>query len=754
MDAPIKSPGSEDLTSLPIEAKAAVLSGRNFWQTEALPEAGVRGLWLSDGPYGLRHQSGRQDNLALFESDPATCFPPAVAIGSSWDVSVAARLGEAVGREAAAQGVDVVLGPGINIKRSPLCGRNFEYYSEDPRLSGELGSAFTRGLQSEGPGVSVKHFAANNQETDRQTISSDVDERTLREIYLPAFEQVVTEAKPATVMSSYNKINGVFASENPWLLTDLLRKEWGFEGVVVSDWSAVTDRVAALKAGLDLEMPGSPEHDAQVVAAVAEGLVDEELVDDSIRRIAALGDRVVADGRKIDLEAHHDVAREIALECPILLRNEHAVLPIPAGAQIAVIGAFAEEPRYQGGGSAHVNATRVDQPLAELRSLVEERGGSVTYAAGFAIEGTADDDSTLQDAAVEAARRADVAVVFAGLSEREESEGIDRTSIDLPAAQVRVIRAVAAAATRTVVVLSHGGVVSLEGWHDEVDSILDALLLGQGGGRAIAELLIGLANPSGHLAETIPHRIEDHPSWLNFPGEQGHVRYGEGVLVGYRHFSTAAASVRYPFGHGLSYTTFTTGDLSVAQTGEDSVRVSVAVSNTGTRAGKHVVQAYVSTAAGPVRRPVRELRAFAKVSLEPGETTTVEFDLSRRAFAYWDIDVRDWVIAAGAYQVQICADAMTVLAESTVELTGDRVAAELKLDSTMASWMDHPDVGEQVLRTLGFADAEVPAEQLAMVRSMTMQQFIAISGLPIAPETLEEIMAATRSNGTGSTEEF
>lgn len=743
MDVPAASE-SADLTSLSAEAKAAVLSGRNFWQTQALPEAGVRGLWLSDGPYGLRHQSGRQDNLALFESDPATCFPPAVAIGSSWDVAVATRLGEAVGHEAAAQGVDVVLGPGINIKRSPLCGRNFEYYSEDPRLSGDLGTAFTRGLQSRGPGVSLKHFAANNQETDRQTISSDVDERTLREIYLPAFEQVVREAKPATVMSSYNKINGVFASENRWLLTDLLRNEWGFEGVVVSDWSAVTNRVAALHAGLDLEMPASPEHNADIVAALIEGRIDQELIDQSVRRIAALGSRVAADGRDIDLTAQQDVAREIALECPILLRNEHAVLPIPANAHVAVIGAFADEPRYQGGGSAHVNATQVDHPLAELRSLVEEGGGSVTYAPGFAIEGAGKDDTTLRDAAVDAARRADIAVVFAGLSEREESEGIDRSSIDLPASQVEVIRAVAAAATRTVVVLSHGGVVSLEGWHDEVDAILDALLLGQGGGRAIAELLLGMANPSGHLAETIPHRIEDHPSWLNFPGEQGHVRYGEGILVGYRHFSTAAASVRYPFGHGLSYTTFATGDLDVTPTGEDSARVSLTVTNTGARAGKHVVQLYVSTTAGPVRRPVRELRAFAKVALEPGESRVVEFDLPRRAFAYWDIDASDWLIAAGRYQVQICADAATVLAEAPLELVGDRIATELKLDSTMASWMDHPDVGERVLTMLGFADAEIPAEQLAMVRSMTMQQFVAISGLPIAPETLEEIMAATR----------
>ncbi|WP_106400478.1 beta-glucosidase family protein [Actinocorallia populi] len=734
---------SSSFSEVPAERKAALLSGRTFWETESLEEAGIRPVVMADGPYGLRHQSGRHDNLALFESDPATCFPPGVAIGSSWDPGTAARLGSALGKEAAARRIDVVLGPGVNIKRSPLCGRNFEYYSEDPHISGVLGAAFVRSLQAEGPGASVKHFAVNNQETNRQTISADVDERTLREIYLPAFEQVVTQARPATVMSSYNKINGVYASENRWLLTELLRGEWGFDGLVVSDWSAVTDRVAALKAGLDLEMPGGDMgHDADVIEALRAGAVTEEDIDAAVARLRTLAARELPAGGDVDYDAHHELARELAAECAVLLRNEHGVLPIRGGAHVAVIGAFAEHPRYQGGGSAHVNAIRVDQPLEEIRAIADEIGAMVAYAQGFALDGPENEE--LREEAIQTALDADVAVVFAGLTEARESEGIDRETIGLPADQVKLIRAVAAAARRTVVVLSNGGVVSLEGWHDEVDAILEGFLLGQGGGHAIAEILFGRVNPSGRLAETIPLRLEDHPSWLNFPGEQGHVRYGEGVLVGYRYFTTADAPVRYPFGHGLSYTAFETGDLVVEQTGPDSAVAQVRVTNTGDRAGKHVVQVYVSTGAGPVRRPLRELRGFAKVALQPGETAAVEIELPRRAFAYWNVAAQDWVVAGGEHRVQVCADAATVLAEAALILEGDRVAIELTLDTPVGAWFEHPDVGARTKRTLGLEGAPITEEQLAMVASMTMRQFIGISGLDISTDALEELMDVSR----------
>lgn len=735
-----------DLTALSEERKTRLVSGQNFWETEAIDELGIPAVKLADGTYGLRHQSGRHDHLAMFESDPATCFPPGVAIGSSWDRLVAARLGATLGKEALAQGVHIVLGPGINIKRSPLCGRNFEYYSEDPHLTGTIGSAFTRALQAEGPGVSVKHFAANNQETNRQTISSDVDERTLREIYLPAFEQVVTEAQPATVMSAYNRINGVFSSENRWLLTDVLRNEWGFTGAVVSDWNAVADRIAALDAGLDLEMPGgTAAHDEDLRAALTEGTLDVGALDASIARIAALAAHVTEPRPEVDYDSHHQIARELAAECAVLLRNEHQVLPVPSAVRMAVIGEFAEAPRYQGGGSAHVNATKVDQPLDAIRDLAVEQGVSVTYARGFSSDESAD-ATALHEEAIYAARRADVAVVFAGLSERIESEGIDRPNIELPDEQVQLIKAVAEVAHRTVVVLANGGIVSLEAWHDDVDAIVEGFLLGQGGGHAIAEILFGRVNPSGHLAETIPIRLEDHPSSLNFPGEQGHVRYGEGVMVGYRYFSTFETPVRYPFGHGLSYTTFRTGGMSVEPREDGTVAVSVTVTNTGARAGKHVVQLYVATDAGPVNRPVRELRAFDKVSLDPGQSATVELELSRRAFAYWDIQHSRWIVAPGQYRIQVAEDAASVLLEEEIWLAGDLVITELSMDSTMGDWFEHPLVGQRVKDTLGFSSAEVPAEQLAMVASMTMRQFMNISGMELPGTVLDELIAASRPN--------
>lgn len=744
-DAPTALSRRDLIAALSAERKAVLVSGQNFWETEPIPELDVPSVVLADGTYGLRHQSGRHDHLAMFESDPATCFPPGVAVGSSWDRMVAARLGAALGKEAVAQGVDIVLGPGINIKRSPLCGRNFEYYAEDPHLTGALAVAFTRALQAEGPGVSVKHFAANNQETNRQTISSDVDARTLREIYLPAFEQVVMEAKPATVMASYNKINGIAASENHWLLNRLLRDEWGFEGAVVSDWNAVSDRIAALIAGLDLEMPGgAAAHDADLIAAIHDGRLASADLDSSVERIAALAAHVSAHPTAANYTAHHQIARELAADCAVLLRNEHRVLPIPSDVRVAVIGEFAESPRYQGGGSAHVNATRVDQPLEAIRDLAVEQSVAVTYARGFNIDGNAD-PSLIKDA-LDVARRADIAVIFAGLNEVIESEGIDRPNIDLPVDQVELIRAVAEVAHRTVVVLANGGVVSLEGWHDQVDAILEGFLLGQGGGHALAEILFGRINPSGHLAETIPLRLQDHPSALNFPGEQGHVRYGEGVMVGYRYFSTFETPVRYPFGHGLSYTTFRTHQPSVELVGDDEAVVSVDVTNTGARAGKHVVQVYVATDAGPVNRPVRELRGFEKVDLAAGETKTVRIHLPRRAFAYWDIQHERWIIAPGEYRLQIGADAATVLEETTITLAGDEIIVELTLDTPMGDWFDHPRVGQQVMDSLGFSSATVSAEQLAMMASMTMRQFLNISGLPIPADVLDELMLASRPN--------
>lgn len=736
---------TDDLT---LDQKASLLSGRDFWSTEDVP--GIPSIVLVDGPHGVRRQHGAADNLGLNGSLPATCFPPGTALGSSFDTDLIETVGQALGREARAQGVNVLLGPAINIKRSPLCGRNFEYLSEDPLVSGQLAAAYVRGLQSEGVGASVKHFAANNQETDRMRVSSDVDQRTLREIYLPAFERVVTESSPATVMCSYNKINGVYASENRWLLTDVLRGEWGFDGVVVSDWGAVSNRTAALRAGLDLEMPGGDGvTDREIVDAVNDGTLDAAVVDESVRRIAALQQRttVPAGDVPFDADAHHSLAQQAATGSVVLLRNE-SVLPIAANTRVAVLGEFAITPRYQGGGSSHVNATRVDIPLDELRKQLG--ADQVSYAPGYSSDADADLDELRADA-VQAAVAAEVAVVFAGLEEREESEGFDRTHLHLSATHTDLILAVAGTGTPTVVVLSNGGVVTLEGWHDQVAAIVEGWTLGQGGGRAIADILTGAVNPSGRLAETIPVRLNDTPSFINFPGEAGHVRYGEGVLVGYRYYETVDVPVRYPFGHGLSYTAFAYSDLTATATGQDTATVAVTVTNTGERAGAEVVQVYVSASSRDVQTPARELRAFRKVFLDPGASTTVTFELDRRAFAFWDILEDRWALPQGDYAIQIGRSAHEIIAETVINVDGDAGRARpLTLTSTVGEWFSHPVVGPMLMQGLTAsmtdeqrAAADAQQDGLKMVYSMPMDQFAKFPGVEFPTEMLEQLLATS-----------
>ncbi|HWR86299.1 MAG TPA: glycoside hydrolase family 3 C-terminal domain-containing protein, partial [Rhodoglobus sp.] len=554
--------------SLTPQQQAALTVGSGYWTTQAVP--GVPSIVLSDGPHGLRRQPADGDNLGLGDSEPATCFPPAVALGSSWDPSLVAEVAAAIGDEARAAGVHVVLGPGVNLKRSPLCGRNFEYYSEDPLLSGELGAAWVRGLQSRGVGASLKHFAVNNQETARMTVSAEVDERTLRELYLPAFERIVTRERPWTVMAAYNALNGVPAAEHRWLLTELLRGEWGYEGAVISDWGAVAHRGRSLEAGLDLEMPGPQPSSIDEALAV-----DPAILRSSTERIAALVERAGPAGGEVDLDAHHALARRAAAESIVLLRNEGGLLPLDPSEPVAVIGALARDPRIQGAGSSLVNPTRLDTPLAAISAVAP-----TTFA------------ESLEDA-VAAAREARTAIVFAGLLPGDESEGFDRHHLDLRVEQVEVIRAVAAANPRTVVVLSNGGVVSLEGWHDQAAGILETWLLGQAAGTAIADVLFGAAEPGGRLAETIPLRLQDTPSYLNFPGDGATVFYGERLFVGYRHYETVDVPVRYPFGFGLGYTTFEFADLVVR--GHD---VEVTVTNTGARDGAEVVQVYVGAPGG------------------------------------------------------------------------------------------------------------------------------------------------------------
>lgn len=735
-----------------LEAAAALLTGADFWTTRA--GEGVRPLVLVDGPHGVRRQREGQDHLGIYDSEPATCFPTGAAIASSWDTDLVAEVAGALGREARALDVDVLLGPGVNIKRSPLGGRGFEYFSEDPRLSGALGTAWVQGLQATGVGASLKHFAVNNQETDRMRVSAEVDERTLREIYLPAFEHVVTQARPATVMSAYNAVNGVFCSENRWLLTDVLRGEWGFDGLVVSDWGAIKDRVEALAAGLDLEMPSSGDDGtAAIVAAVRAGRLDRSVVDAAVARLARLGERTAPGAAStavepVDHEAHHALARRAGAESVVLLRNEGGVLPLRAGQRVAVLGRFAVEPQFQGGGSSHVKATRVDAPLD---ALVEALGAdAVQYAAGYPERGATDPgtaEALLEEAAALAA--GGTAVVVVGLDEADQSEGFDRTDLELPASHVALVQRVAAVADRTVVVLLNGGVVTLEPWHDAVDAVVEAWSLGQAVGGAVADVLTGAVNPSGRLAETIPLRLADTPSYLSFPGEHEVVRYGEGLFTGYRGYTAADRPVRYAFGHGLSYTTFEQTDLVVEATGPVSATVRLRVRNTGAVAGAEVVQVYVAPAPSAVRRPVRELVAFAKVHLRPGEERTVELELGRRAFAHWDVTRHDWLVVGGTYEVQLGRSAVDVVAAAPVALDGDAEQVEpLTLESTVKQWFAHPVVGPVLISGLTSAggDEQDPGavekglDMLRMIDSMSMGQFARMPMVGISDEQLEQLM--------------
>ena len=751
------------LADLSLEEKASLCLGSDFWHTTPIPRLGIPAIALSDGPHGLRKQPDEGDHVGISGSLPATCFPTASALGSSFDPELARRVGEALGVEARAQGVAVVLGPGINIKRSPLCGRNFEYFSEDPLVSGVLGAALVEGIQSQGVGASVKHYAANNQETDRLRVSADVDERTLREIYLPGFERVVTHARPWTVMCAYNKVNGVYASENRWLLTELLRDEWGFEGLVVSDWGAVHDRVAALAAGLDLEMP--PDlgvSDAEIVAAIRSGELDEAVLDRTAARVLRLVDSAPGGASDVGEEAraqagfdagsHHALARAAATECAVLLKNDGDLLPLQpsAGDMVAVIGEFGRTPRYQGAGSSQVNPTRVDNALDELRAAVPD-GVLVEFSSGFGI-GTTIADDELAAEAVALAGRASVVVAFLGLPDADESEGFDRTSMDLPTNQTALMPRLAAANPNLVVVLANGSAVRLSNWERHAPAILECWLSGQASGGAAADLLTGTANPSGRLAETLPLRLEDNPSYLNFPGEHGHVRYGEGVFVGYRGYDALGLPVSYPFGHGLSYTDFEYADLTATLTGsgEDytlTVAASCTVTNTGQRPGKEVVQLYLSDPESSVSRPPRELKGFAKTAtLAPGEDQTVTFRLRSRDLSYWSVRRHRWVLEGGTFRLSVGASSRDLRLTTTIEVTAPHPTIELDGMSTLEEWLAHP-VGAGLLReAVGVDERGRPRgilgdEELTRVLgNFPIKTFAAFPGLGIDHATVDHLL--------------
>jgi beta-glucosidase len=724
---------------LTLEEKASLVIGSDMWHTAAVERLGVPRIMVSDGPHGMRAQVNRAGDFDVSNSLPATCFPTAAALASSWNRDLFAEVGAALAVEARSMGVSVVLGPGVNIKRSPLCGRNFEYVSEDPWLAGELATAMVGAVQRHGVGTSLKHFTANNQEHDRMRVSAEIDERTLREIYLPAFERVVTRAQPWTVMCAYNKVNGTYMSEHHRLLTAVLRDEWGFAGLVVSDWGAVHDRVAALRAGLDLEMPPhTGVSDAAVVEAVRSGELDEAVLDASVRRVLGLVDRshpALDDDVTFDVDAHHALARRAAHESAVLLRNDGDVLPLrpAAGDTLAVIGAFARTPRFQGAGSSLVNPTRVDVPFDELATAVGSEV-DVRFAAGFGLGDEDTDDDALRAEAVELARVADHVVVFLGLPAADESEGYDRADMQLPAAQVATLAAVADVHDRVVVVLANGSAVRTSTWDDRVAAILECWLSGQAAGGAVADLLLGTVNPSGKLAESIPVRLQDNSAYLNFPGDRGVVRYGEGVFVGYRAHDALDQLVSYPFGHGLSYTTFAIDDVAVAvdgsvADGDLAVRVTATVTNTGDVAGAEVVQVYVGDDEASVARPKRELKGAAKVWLAPGEQQQVTVALDERAFAFWSIAWDRWVVEAGDFTIAVGASSRNLAAQVPVTLDAPSLTPPLSAASTLAEWLDDPQGRALLTRFVDGDDPDgqgaIDREMLALIDSMPMRTLAA-----------------------------
>lgn len=716
------------LQKMTLEEKAQMCSGRDFWHSQDVERLGIPSVMMCDGPNGLRKQKGQGDHLGINESIETVCYPTSSAIAASFDRDLLRKLGESLGEECQSEQVSMLLGPGVNMKRSPLCGRNFEYFSEDPYLAGELASAYVKGLQSKGVAACVKHFTANNQETRRMSGSSDMSERTLHEVYLPAFEKVVKEGKVKSVMCAYNAVNGTFCSENKELLTDILREKWKFDGFVVTDWGATKDRVKGLKAGVDLEMPGgTKESTEEIIKAVKDGSLSEEVLDQAVGNILKFVSASMKNQMKnvsFARDEAHGRSGIFARESAVLMKNE-GVLPLENGENTVFIGEFAVNPRYQGAGSSHINVKHAVSAM----ECVEEK--NVTYVKGYDADwngdckeagniqvmedGGAGAENTkasgisraqaLLEEAVKAVAAADSAVIFAGLPEAFETEGCDRDDMKLPDNQNRLIHEVAKVQKNTVVVLHGGSPVELP-WIDEVQAVLCMYLGGDYVGDATVDLLYGNANPSGKLAETWPLKLEDNPSYLNFPGEDGKVKYQEGIFIGYRYYDKKKMDVLFPFGHGLSYTEFVYSDLKIKKAGirsdfgcvstemknggaenpgevknltertvasdkitdQDSIMITCKVKNTGRCAGKEVVQLYISQPGSETVRPVRELKGFQKISLKPGEEKEAEFILDGKAFAYYEEKIHDWYVQSGNFVIEIGSSSRDIRLKESIEI--------------------------------------------------------------------------------------
>lgn len=716
------------VNELTLEEKASLCSGADFWHTKAIDRLNIPAAMVSDGPHGIRKQESLADHMGVAESIKAIGFPTASAMACSFDRDLLHKVGDALGEECVAEDLAVLLGPGINMKRSPICGRNFEYYSEDPVVAGELGAAFVNGVQEHGVGTSLKHFAANNQEWRRMSISAEIDERTLREIYLAAFETVVKKAQPWTIMCSYNRINGVYSCENDWLLNKVLRDEWGFEGLVMTDWGAMDERVPSLKAGLDLEMPDCHgETDKLIVKAVQSGELEESVLDTAVERILTMVDKYLTARKDIDpasmvhplpssvergydVAAHHALARTTAEQSAVLLKNED-ILPLQKDKKIAFIGEFAKVPRIQGGGSSHINNTSVE-------SALDAAGDSVSYAQGFHIDEETTDETLLQEA-ITLAKESDVAVIFAGLPDSFESEGFDRTHLNMPANQNELIARISEVQPNVVVVLHSGSPIAMP-WLDKVAGVLQMYLAGQASGGTAVNLLFGDATPCGKLAETFPLHLEDNPSYLNFPGNREKVCYQEGVFIGYRYYDKKKMDVLFPFGYGLSYTDFTYSNMKVTVNGKnaadvdviketDEIVVSADITNTGNCDGAEIVQLYIKNPVVYEIRPEKELRDFAKVFLKAGETKTVTFTLNARAFSYYETRIHDWYAESGDYEILLASSSRDIRLQDTVSITGSKkipfVADYVTTCEDVELFAKDGSALDEMLRRSGFAEA-------------------------------------------------
>ncbi|QPC85137.1 glycoside hydrolase family 3 C-terminal domain-containing protein [Phototrophicus methaneseepsis] len=681
-----------------LREKAGLCTGATPWQTLTVERLGLKHITVSDGPHGVRRAV--DPSQMINESYPATCFPVAATIVSSWDTELLEEMGQALADECIALDVDILLGPGNNIKRTPLCGRNFEYFSEDPTLAGEMAASLIRGIQSKGVGTSLKHFAVNNQETRRFTINAEVDERALHEIYLRGFEIAVKKGNPWTLMCAYNRVNGDYCSEHRYLLTNVLREQWGYEGFVMSDWGAVHDRVAAVKAGLELQMPGPAAHSVQaVIDAVETGELDEAILDQAVERLLKIILRAQETPKgtgSFDIEKHHALARRIASESMVLLKNDDNLLPLSGEETIAVIGTASQTPVFQGGGSSHINTTKVDSPWDMLKERAEVR-----YASGDSVTETVSQGEI--EEAVVVAKDADVALLFIALPASIESEGYDRPNIHLTAQQEALILAVAQANPRTVVILNNGSAIDMRAWIDSVPAVLEAWLPGQAGAGAIIDILYGDVNPSGKLGETFPLKLSDTPAHFNFPGDDKEVRYGEGIYVGYRAYDEQERQVLFPFGYGLSYTQFEYSHLQLSSSSfalDETLQVSVDVTNTGKHAGKEIVQLYVHDAESRLKRPAKELKAFAKVALQPGETKTVTMKLDDRAFSYYDPAYGQWLVEAGDFDILVGRSSVELHLSAQVHIAeGTPLPSILNKESTLSDWMQDPR-GEKIVQPM------------------------------------------------------